>query len=139
MATYVIRPAETAPPPDNSPLLTDRLTAWVQGRPSCERVALAALIEEDELLARDCVRRLLVAEHEGAVSCDWPEFEDRYPRAPGLTSADKAFLTLILAISFPRAFPLRPIEMLDDRRLVIVLRALAKFAGSDTIAVGTRS
>ncbi|MFF2846871.1 hypothetical protein ACFVT5_11115 [Streptomyces sp. NPDC058001] len=135
----VSRPAEPAPPADDPPLLSDRLTAWVHGRPSCERAAVAALIEEDELLARDCVHRLLVAEHDGAVSCDWPEFENRYTLAPGLTSADKAFLALILAIRFPRAVPLWPVELLDDRRLGIVLRAIVALAGSDTIAVGTRS
>ncbi|MFJ6566464.1 hypothetical protein ACIQNU_03530 [Streptomyces sp. NPDC091292] len=120
-------------------MLTDRLTAWVRNQPPCERMAMAALIEEDELLAREAVRRLLVTEHDdGALSCDWLRFEARYTRAPGLTPADKAFLELILAVRFPRNVTFWRTESLGDRRLVIVLRALAKLAGSDTIVVGTR-
>ncbi|MFF2845140.1 hypothetical protein ACFVT5_02245 [Streptomyces sp. NPDC058001] len=132
-------PSAEEPAEPDAPLLSDCLTEWASGRDPGERVAVAALIEEDELLARDCVRRLLVAEHDGAVSCDWLGFENRYTRAPGLTPEDKAFLALILAIRFPRAVPLWPVELLDDRRLAIVLRAIAALAGSDTVAVGTRS
>ncbi|MFJ6571207.1 hypothetical protein ACIQNU_27715 [Streptomyces sp. NPDC091292] len=100
---------------------------------------MAALIEEDELLAREWVRRLLVVEHGGALSCDWLGFESRYTRVPGPTPADKAFLAFIVAVRFPRTVPLWPVELLDDRRLGIVLRALAALAGSDAITVGTRS
>ncbi|MFF2845827.1 hypothetical protein ACFVT5_05800 [Streptomyces sp. NPDC058001] len=129
----------TVPDPDPAPtLLTDRLTAWVRDQPSCERAALAALVEEDELLAREWVRRLLVTEHDGAVSCDWLQFEARYARAPGLTPEDKAFLALIVAVRFPRTVKLWNLELLDDRRLCIALRAMARLAGSDTVAVGTR-
>ncbi|MFJ6568922.1 hypothetical protein ACIQNU_15990 [Streptomyces sp. NPDC091292] len=100
---------------------------------------MAALIEEDELLAREWVRGLLVTERDdGAVSCDWLAFEARYTRAPGLTSSDKAFLALIVAVRFPRNITFWNLESLGDRRLAIVLRALAKLAGSTTIAVGTR-
>ncbi|MFJ6573021.1 hypothetical protein ACIQNU_37005 [Streptomyces sp. NPDC091292] len=124
---------------ETTPLLSDRLMAWVRDQPPCERFALAALIEEDELLARECVRRILVAEHDGgSVSCDWLAFEARYSRAPGLTSSDKAFLALIVAVRFPRNITFWNLESLGDRRLAIVLRAMAKLAGSDTIAVGTR-
>ncbi|MFF2845484.1 hypothetical protein ACFVT5_04020 [Streptomyces sp. NPDC058001] len=130
----------TEPSPDDAPpLLTDQLTAWVRHQPQCEQVAVAALIEEDELLAREWVRRLLVAEHDdGGISCDWLAFEARYTRAPGLTPADKAFLRLIVAVRFPRNVSRWNLEQLDERRLCIVLRAMAKLAGSDTVAVGTR-
>ncbi|MFF2845913.1 hypothetical protein ACFVT5_06245 [Streptomyces sp. NPDC058001] len=134
--TVEVPPPETATP---APLLSDRLTAWARDQPPCEQVAVAALIEEDELLAREWVRGLLVAEHDdGTVSCDWLAFEARYTRAPGRTPADKAFLTLIVAVRFPRNVSLGNLERLDTRRLCIVLRALAKLAGSDTVAVGTR-
>ncbi|MFJ6570067.1 hypothetical protein ACIQNU_21855 [Streptomyces sp. NPDC091292] len=126
-------------PPDTPPLLTDRLRVWVRDQPPCERIAVAALVEEDELLAREWVRGLLVTERDdGAVSCDWLGFEARYPRAPGLTSSDKAFLALIVAVRFPRNITFWNLESLGDRRLAIVLRAMAKLAGSDAIAVGTR-
>ncbi|MFJ6566411.1 hypothetical protein ACIQNU_03265 [Streptomyces sp. NPDC091292] len=136
--TTALDPPEMVPPAE-APLLTDQLAAWVQDQPSCERIAVAALIEEDELLARDSVRRLLVTEHDdGTVSCNWLAFEARYTRAPGLTPADKAFLALITAIRFPRNVSLGNLEPLDTRRLCIVLRGMAKLAGSDTVAIGTR-
>ncbi|MFJ6566206.1 hypothetical protein ACIQNU_02210 [Streptomyces sp. NPDC091292] len=131
-------PSSEAAAPDAA-LLTDRLTAWVRGQPPCERIAVAALIEEDELLADEWVRGLLVTEHDdGTVSCDWLRFEARYTHAPGLTPADEAFLGYIVAIRFPRKVTFCDTELLGDRRLAIVLRAMAKLAGSDRIAVGTR-
>ncbi|MFF2852435.1 hypothetical protein ACFVT5_39970 [Streptomyces sp. NPDC058001] len=137
--TTALTSTDTASPADAPPLLTDQLAEWVRDQPPCERVAVAALIEEDELLAREWVRRLLVAEHDdGAVSCDWLAFEARYTRAPGLTPEDKAFLRLVVAVRFPRNISLWNLELLDERRLCIVLRAMAKLAGSDTVAVGTR-
>ncbi|MFJ4769943.1 hypothetical protein ACIP88_12595 [Streptomyces uncialis] len=44
-----------------------------------------------------------------------------------------------MAIRFPRLVPLWQVEHLDDRRLAIILRALTRLAGSDAIAVGTRT
>ncbi|MFJ6572250.1 hypothetical protein ACIQNU_33075 [Streptomyces sp. NPDC091292] len=133
------QPAVAAPPADSPPLLTGQLAVWVRDQPHCERIAVAALIEEDELLAREDVRRLLVTEHDdGTVSCDWLAFEARYSRAPGLTPADKAFLGYVVAVRFPRNMTFWNLESLGDRRLAIVLRAMAKLAGSDRIAVGTR-
>ncbi|MFF2852491.1 hypothetical protein ACFVT5_40275 [Streptomyces sp. NPDC058001] len=132
----------TATPTDNSeaaaPLLSDLLTQWAHDRDPGERAAVTALIEEDDLLAREGVRHLLVTEHDGTMSCDWLAFEARYARAPGLTPEDKAFLALVVAVRFPRTVTLWKLELLDDRRLCIVLRAMAKLAGSDTVAVGTR-
>ncbi|MFF2852969.1 hypothetical protein ACFVT5_42810 [Streptomyces sp. NPDC058001] len=101
---------------------------------------MAAFIEEEELLASDWVRDLLVDEHDdGVVLCDWLEFEARYTRVPGLTPADMAFLALIVAIRFPCTVSLWNLEKLDARRAGIVLRALAAVAGVDTIAAGARS
>ncbi|OKH91123.1 hypothetical protein [Streptomyces uncialis] len=72
---------------------------------SGERAAVAALIEEGDVLARGDVRDLLVVENE----------------------------------AFPRLVPLWKVEVLGDRRLGIVLRALARLAGADSVAVGCRS
>ncbi|MCX4663971.1 hypothetical protein [Streptomyces uncialis] len=120
-------------------LLSDRLTEWVRGRDIGERAAVAALIEEGDVLARADVRDLLVVENEAVVFCDWPRFEAQYRCVLVLDEGEDAFLTLVLATAFPRLVPLWKVEVLGDRRLGIVLRALARLAGSDSVAVGCRS
>ncbi|MEU0688109.1 hypothetical protein [Streptomyces uncialis] len=122
-------------------LLSDRLIEWVRGRDIGEQAAVAALLEEGDVLARRDVRDLLVVEHEdeAVVFCDWPRFEAQYRCVLVLDEGEDAFLTLVLATAFPRLVPLWKVEVLGDRRLVIVLRALARLAGSDSVAVGCRS
>ncbi|MEU0685619.1 hypothetical protein [Streptomyces uncialis] len=132
-------PADTAPHRDAPPLLSDRLTEWARPRDAGNRAAVAALIEEDSILAREDVQALLLIETGCGVFCDWPRFEDRYRRALVLDDGEDAFLTFVIAIAFPRLVPLWRLESLGDRRLGIVLRALTRLAGSDAIAVGTRT
>ncbi|MFI6524418.1 hypothetical protein [Streptomyces uncialis] len=129
-----------APDPEPAPSpLSDRLTMWARTRGVGERAAVAALIEEGDVLARRDVRQLLVVENGAFVFCDWPRFEARYRCALVLDEGEDAFLTLVLATAFPRLVPLWKVEVLGDRRLGIVLRALACLGGSTAIAVGTRS
>ncbi|MFF2022454.1 hypothetical protein ACFVW2_11710 [Streptomyces sp. NPDC058171] len=125
--------------PDDPPLLSDRLTAWARSRDIGERAAVAALIEEGDVLAREDVRHLLIAETDRTASCDWPRFEAQYRTALVLTTSERAFLDLVVAVGFPRLVPLWQVENLGDRRLAVVLRALAALAGSETVAVGTRA
>ncbi|MEU0691577.1 hypothetical protein [Streptomyces uncialis] len=132
-------PADTAPPQDAPTLLSDRLTAWARTRDAGHQAAVAALIEEDTLLAREDVRALLVGETEAGAFCDWPRFEERYRCALVLDDGEDAFLTLVIATAFPRLVALWRLEALGDRRLGIILRAITRLAGSDTIAVGTRT
>ncbi|MYY11080.1 hypothetical protein GT204_19735 [Streptomyces sp. SID4919] len=121
------------------PPLSDRLSVWARARTVGERGAVGALIEEDTLLSRDDVRRLLVVETGAGVFCDWARFEDRYRRELVLNSAEDAFLTYVIATAFPRVVPLWRLEELGDRRLGIILRAFTRLAGSDLIAIGTRT
>ncbi|MFI5940219.1 hypothetical protein ACIBCB_08110 [Streptomyces uncialis] len=111
------------------PLLSDRLIEWVRDRD----------IGEGDVLARGDVRDLLVVENEAVVFCDWPRFEAQYRCVLVLDEGEDAFLTLVLATAFPRLVPLWKVEVLGDRRLGIVLRALARLAGSDSVAVGCRA
>lgn len=120
-------------------LLSDRLVAWAHDRDVGERAAVTALIEEGDLLARGDVRELLVVEYEALVFCDWPRFEARYRSTLVLDEGEDAFLTFVLATAFPRLVPLWKVEVLGERRLGIVLRALAWLAGSGTAPVGSRS
>ncbi|MFJ4768285.1 hypothetical protein ACIP88_04060 [Streptomyces uncialis] len=119
--------------------MSDRLIEWVRDRDIGERAAVAALIEEGDVLARGDVRDLLVVENEAVVFCDWPRFEAQYRCGLVLDEGEDAFLTLVLATAFPRLVPLWKVEVLGDRRLGIVLRALARLAGSDSVAVGCRA
>lgn len=121
------------------PLLSDRLTEWASTQPRGERAAVAALIEEGDILARQDVRDLLVVETGSGAFCDWTRLENRYRPILPLTPSEDAFLTLLIAIAFPRHVPLWRVEDLGDRRLAVVLRALARLACSDTIAVGART
>jgi hypothetical protein len=119
-------------------LLTDRLTAWAKARDTGERVAVAALIQEGDALARADVRALLVRETDsGEVHCDWLEFEARY-RFLDLGAGERAFLDYVIALRFPRKVALWPVGQLGEERLVVVLRAMVALAGADAVAVGTR-
>ncbi|MFD4833448.1 hypothetical protein ACFWPV_26875 [Streptomyces uncialis] len=122
-----------------TPLLSDRLTAWARTRDRGERAAVAALLEEGDVLAREDVRHLLVVEAGDTVFCDWPRFEAQYRSVLVLDRGEDAFLTLVIATAFPRLVPLWKVEELGDRRLAVVLRALAGLAGSGTVAVGARA
>ncbi|MFJ4769400.1 hypothetical protein ACIP88_09810 [Streptomyces uncialis] len=124
---------------NTTPQLSDRLVAWARARTVGERGAVSALIEEDSLLSRDDVRKLLIVDTGAGIFCDWARFEERYRRALVLNGAEDAFLTYIIATAFPRVVPLWRLEELGDRRLGIILRAFTRLAGSDMIAIGTRT
>ncbi|MER5493005.1 hypothetical protein [Streptomyces sp. NPDC002490] len=123
---------EQAPQPRS---LTGRLAAWAGTRGTTEQVAVAALIEEGDVLAREDVRDLLVADTGTAASCDWPRFEARYRNSLVLDASERAFLDFVVAVSFPRLVPLWQVEHLGERRLVVVLRALAALAGAGAVKV----
>ncbi|MFF2024784.1 hypothetical protein ACFVW2_23635 [Streptomyces sp. NPDC058171] len=120
-------------------LLTDRLALWGHGLDAGGQGAVAALIQESDILARGDVRDLLVVDTGTRAHCDWPRFEAVYRTTLVLDASERAFLELVVAIAFPRLVPLWQIAALGERRLTIVLRALATLAGSDTVAVGVRT
>ncbi|MFD7551767.1 hypothetical protein ACFV0R_17755 [Streptomyces sp. NPDC059578] len=132
-------PDTTVSPPEAPHLLSDRLTAWARTRDTGERAAVAALLQESDVLAREDVRDLLVIDTGKRAYCDWPRFEGQYRTVLVLDTSERAFLDLVVAVGFPRLVPLWQVENLGERRLAIVLRALAALAGVDTIAVGTRA
>ncbi|WP_405643473.1 hypothetical protein [Streptomyces uncialis] len=118
--------------------LADRLTEWARTRDRRERSAVAALVEDGSLLERDDLRASLLTASCDEPFVDWSRFESRY-HLLDLDDSERAFLTLVVAIAFPRSVALYHVEFLGDHRLAIVLRALTSSAGSDTIAVGTRT
>ncbi|GGV46293.1 hypothetical protein [Streptomyces spectabilis] len=114
----------------------ERLRAWAaEGQ---ERIAVEMLIEEHALLARPAVQRILVVRTGGAVYADWTHLSLRLPEME-LSEGEYAFLEVVLALAFGRQVLVDRVLPLGERRLAVVLRALAAWAGADSLAVGVRS
>jgi hypothetical protein len=113
------------------------LTQWATS--PRDRAAVAALLEEEQLLARDDVRRVLLDKtDDGGMGCDWAQLAKNL-YVLDLTDAERAFLGLVLSIGSPSQVALSRVRDLDERRLAVLLRALVALSGIGTIAVGTRS
>ncbi|MFF3420294.1 hypothetical protein ACFYW9_37380 [Streptomyces sp. NPDC002698] len=103
-----------------------------------ERAAAQALVEEETILARENVQRAL-----GLLDVpSWSEvrWEGLMGRVYGLglDEEQRAFLGLVLSMVGIGHVPLAAVSDLDERRLAVMLRAVARLAGNDTLAVGTR-
>ncbi|MFF9895502.1 hypothetical protein [Streptomyces longispororuber] len=124
------------PPAPRPAPVEERLRAWATE--DLDRIAVAMLIQEHALLARPAVRRVLVAQTDDGVRADWTHLSLRLLDLE-LDDAEYAFLEVVLAVALGRQVLLDRVLPLGERRLAVVLRALAAWAGVDTIAVGTRS
>ncbi|MFL1903061.1 hypothetical protein ACJWDR_28750 [Streptomyces tauricus] len=104
------------------------------------RVVLTALIEEEHILALDAVQRSLAWDPgDGTVACSWDHLS-AVLHDLGLDDFQRAFLDLLLsATGVLHATSLARVIGLDERRLAILLRAIVRLSGCDTIAVGTRT
>lgn len=114
--------------------LGEQLTATATGR---ARAAVQALVEEETILAQDRVRRLLVVDGEDGPVCRWEGLMGHL-YGLGLDDAQRAFLGLVLGMAGIGLHGLSAVEDLDERRLLILMRAIPALAGNDRIAVGTR-
>ena len=101
------------------------------------RAASQALVEEETILTLDSVRRLLVVEGEDGPVCRWEGLMGRL-YGLGLDDVQRAFLGLVLGMIGIGLHTLSAVEELDERRLLILMRAMPALAGNDRIAVGTR-
>ncbi|SDM45923.1 hypothetical protein SAMN04487981_101588 [Streptomyces sp. cf386] len=101
------------------------------------RAAAQALAEEETILALDSVRRLLVIEGDDGPVCRWEGLMGRL-YGLGLDDAQRAFLGLVLGMVGIGLHTLSAVEELDERRLLILMRAMPVLAGNDRVAVGTR-
>ncbi|MFI8933500.1 hypothetical protein ACIG3E_38265 [Streptomyces sp. NPDC053474] len=122
-------------PPARTPV-EERLRAW--DAKELDRIAVTMFIEERELLARPAVQRILVVQTEGRVYADWTHLSLRLPEME-LSDGEYAFLEVVLAIALGRQVLIDRVLPLGERRLAVVLRALAAWAGVDSLAVGVRS
>lgn len=102
-----------------------------------ERAATQALVEEESILALDSVRRLLVVEGADGPACNWERLMGRL-YGLGLDEEQRAFLGLVLGMVGIGMHTLSAVVKLDERRLLILMRAMPPLAGNDRIAVGTR-
>ncbi|MFC9285180.1 hypothetical protein [Streptomyces sp. NPDC057052] len=93
-----------------------------------DRTAVKALVEEEQILARDNVRAALVTKQNGVMICRWEGMAGRLYTL-GLSESERAFLGLVLSIVGLRHSYLSTVECLDERRLQIVLRAVTRLAG----------
>lgn len=102
-----------------------------------DRIAAQALAEEETILALPQVRSLLVVEDEGRPTARWEKLMGRLYTLQ-LDATQRAFLALVLSMLGIGQITLAAVEDLDERRLLIMQRAILKLAGNDRIAVGTR-
>lgn len=102
-----------------------------------EQAAVRALVDEEQILARDPFRRALVWETGDGIEFSWQNLAC-YLYGLGLNDADRSFVDLVLSIASPHPTSLTRVMDLDERRLAILLRAMISLSGVDTLAVGTR-
>ena len=113
-------------------------TLLLRSAPSLrDRAAVQALVDEECILARDNVRTALVVKEGGVMRCSWEGFGSRLYTL-GLPDDERAFADFVLSIAGPHQTGMARVTELDERRLLIVLRAMVQPSGCDTIAVGKR-
>lgn len=131
MTTTTTVPADEAEAPTLGELL---VRSAKSGR---DRAAAQALAEEETLLAHGGVRATLVVKEGGRMTAVWERLMGRVYTL-GLDEEQRAFLGLVLSMVGIGQVPLSAVEKLDERRLLIMQRAIVRLAGNDRIAVGTR-
>ncbi|MFF8359861.1 hypothetical protein ACF063_41120 [Streptomyces chartreusis] len=104
-----------------------------------DRAAAQALAEEETVLALGSVRRLLVVQGADGPVCRWEGLMGRL-YGLGLDDQQRAFLGLVMGMGMVTSglHLMSAVEELDERRLLILMRAMPIIAGNDRVAVGTR-
>lgn len=101
-----------------------------------ERAAAQALVEEETILAhRSVLAALGLLDPRPVVR--WEGLAGRV-YVLGLDDEQRAFLALTLSMVGIGHVSLAAVSDLGERRLGVMLRAIARLAGNNTIAVGTR-
>lgn len=135
--TGIETPMDVVEEEREEPSLGQQLLAWARASSPVDVAAVQALVDEERILARDDFRRALVVDTGGVLGCDWEGLSGRRYVLP-LDTGERAFVDLVLSLAGPCQVNLaRTLMELDDRRIAILLRAMALRAGSDRIAIGT--
>lgn len=106
-------------------------------RGSRERAATQALVEEETVLAHRRVRDALLIEEDGRPACHWEGLMGKL-YGLGLDEQQREFLGLVLGMVGIGLHTLTAVRALDERRLLVLMRAIPTLADNDRIAVGTR-
>ncbi|MFD5479003.1 hypothetical protein [Streptomyces hawaiiensis] len=102
-----------------------------------DKAAVQALVEERTILEIPAVRRALIIDTwRGSKVCLEALLGRQY--GLGLDEQQLSFLGLVLSMFGIGITTLAAVQDLDDRRLPIILRAILRLSGNETIAVGTR-
>ncbi|MFH8657420.1 hypothetical protein [Streptomyces afghaniensis] len=104
---------------------------------SRDRAAVQALIEEQTILSVPGVRHALIIDTAKGQVARLEGLSGRQ-YILGLDEGQLDFLGLILSMVGIGITTLASMQDMDDRRLPIILRAILRLTGNDTIAVGTR-
>ncbi|MET7764833.1 hypothetical protein [Streptomyces sp. NPDC005336] len=126
---------ETPEATDELPRLCKQLVRTAKS--SRVRAAVQALVEEQTILSVPAVRHALIVDTSRGQKADF-EGLSGLQYGLGLDEQQRVFLSLVLSMVGTGITTLASVEDLDERRLPIVLRAILRLAGNDTIAVGTR-
>ncbi|WP_086563443.1 hypothetical protein [Streptomyces africanus] len=102
-----------------------------------DRAAVQALVEERTILEVAAVRYALIVDTEHGPTAHF-EGLSGWQHALGLDEEQRSFLGLVLSMVGIGHTTVASVQDLDERRLPIILRAILRLAGNDTIAVGTR-
>ncbi|MFF1604221.1 hypothetical protein ACFVYV_43550 [Streptomyces mirabilis] len=103
-----------------------------------ERAAAQALVEEETILAHSSVQGALgLLDTLSKAKVGWEGLMGRV-YSLGLDDEQRAFLGLTLSMVGIGGVSLAAVTELGERRLAVMLRAIARLAGNETIAVGTR-
>jgi hypothetical protein len=96
------------------------------------------VVEEETVLAhRSVLGALGLLDTPSAAKVGWEGLMGRV-HSLGLDDEQRAFLGLTLSMLGIGGVSLAAASGLGERRLAVMLRAIARLAGNDTIAVGTR-
>lgn len=119
----------------DAPALGTLLLRSAHGRG--EQAAVQALVDDEVLLERDNIRAALVMKVDGAMSCHWEGLHRRL-HTLGLDEEERTLLGLLLSMVGVGQVPLTAVRHLGECRLAIVLRAIARLADNESLAVGRR-
>lgn len=106
-------------------------------RPGNERIAVQALVDEESILALDNVRRILVDDESGRFTPRWEGLAGCVYTL-GLDEQQRAFFGLVLSIVGIGQVTLAVVPDLDERRMLILQRAILALTGNDRVAIGVR-
>ncbi|MEU0242733.1 hypothetical protein ABZ192_00105 [Streptomyces sp. NPDC006235] len=102
-----------------------------------DRAAVQALVEERTILEVAAVRHALIVDSEHGPTAHF-EGLSGWQHTLGFDEEQRSFLGLVLSMVGIGLTTVASVQDLDERRLPIILRAILRLAGNDTIAVGTR-